>query len=623
MPRVANFRGLFARGENEVCPPEYALDCLNVEFDERGVGTRAGVDSSIQATGNWNGYARRVYEYKKKGEASRLLILDDTGKIWDSSTAMTTPVLNIATMTDFSAVTIFERCYITPHNGDTGLSNEKVYVYDGTGVARAAGGAGPSSYTLTTNTSLIAGNIEKGTHLFSVAFETASGHITKFSTEVGDFTQYDAPGGWMLDIGNIPVGPSYVVARHIICTKVLKDYDGNPNDKQWFFLDGGKINNNVDTTLLNVNFFDSDLVASAERLQNQLADIPAGSCITSFGSRMVVGGEIANSATLRVSDPGDPESMSDLQGYTNVYPGDAGGAIHQLVEHRKTLYIMKDFRTYATEDNGASPNTWDVVGIDDAQGCGVHGSAGVLDSKGQTLGVFLVTTRTGLQKVAGVYGDEPELTYAIYNFWKRINQQHFDKVQLALDPIAKRIYIAIPLDSATEPSCLLVGDYTDGLDAKSIKWSPWSFQKNCTSIWIEVDYSTKKTLLKFGASNGGIYVRNPNGLLDVDTAIVSFYRTGYAEDQRGWAEQAYNGVRVRATGAGSLEITLYGPDDVRYETLPLVTLSALPGKELFRKSTFTAEKVSVKLRVDSANEWFHMTSITILSELLWQEYLQS
>jgi hypothetical protein len=69
-----------------------------------------GVDSSIQATGNWDGKALRVYEYKKKGEASRLLILDDDGNIWDSSTAMTTPILTIAAMTDFSAVTIFERC---------------------------------------------------------------------------------------------------------------------------------------------------------------------------------------------------------------------------------------------------------------------------------------------------------------------------------------------------------------------------------------------------------------------------------------------------------------------------------------------------------------------------------
>jgi hypothetical protein len=471
--------------------------------------------------------------------------------------------------------------------------------------------------------SSVDGNVEEGVHLFSVAFETDSGHITKFSTETGNYVQYSAPGGKKVDISGIPTGGSYVVARHIIGTKVLKDYDGNPNDKQWFFIDGGKIDNNVDTTLTGLSFFDSDLISSAERLQDQLAEIPAGSCISSFGARMVVGGEIENSATLRVSDPGDPESMSDLEGYVNVYPGDAGGAIHQLVEHRKTLYITKDFRTYATEDNNAAPNTWDVVEIDGAQGCGVHGSCGVLDSKGQTLGMFLVATHTGLQKVAGVYGDEPELTFPIALYWKRINQVHFDQVQIALDPIAKRIYITVPIDDATEPNVLLVGDYTDGLDAKSIKWCPWTFQKNCTSVWVEVDYSSKLTLFKFGASNGGIYVLDPDALLDVDTAINSYYRTGYMEDQRGWAEQTYNGVRVRAKGSGGLEINLYGPDDVNSETLPQIELSELPGKELFRKATFTSEKVSVKIGVGSANEWFHATSITILSELLWQEYLQS
>jgi hypothetical protein len=623
VPRVANFRGLFARGENEICPPEYAVDCLNVEFDEQGAGTRAGVDSSIQATGNWNGVVKRVYEYRKKGEASRLLILDDTGKIWDSSTAMTTPVLSITAMTDFSAVTIFERCYISPHNGDTGLANEKVYVYDGTGTARAAAGDPPSSYTLGVVDSSEDGNVEEGMHLFSVAFETVSGHITKFSTEEGLFVEYSAPGGKKVDISGIPVGPSYVTARHIICTKVLKDYDGNPNDKQWFFVDGGKIDNNVDTTLTGLSFFDSDLISSAASLQNQLATIPAGSCIGSFGARMVVGGEEQNSATVRVSDPGDPESMSDLEGYVNVYPGDAGGAVHSVVEFHKTLYIMKDYRTYATEDNGSAPNTWDPIEIDSAQGCGVHGSAGVLDEKGQTLGMFLVATRTGLQVVKGVYGDEPELTYPIAFYWKRINQQHFDQVQLALDPVAKRIYLTIPLDSATEPNILLTADYTDGLDAKNIKWCPWSFQKKCTSIWIETNYLTKEVNFKFGASDGGIYVRNSATLNDNGTAINSYYRTGYMEDQRGWAEQTYNGVRARARGAGNLDIALYSPDDVYTQTLPSVVLSIFPGKEVFRKATFTAEKVSVKLATSSANEWWHVTSITVLSELLWQEYLQS
>ncbi len=364
---------------DDVCPAEFALDTLNVEYTEKGVKTRAGFDSFKQATGNWDGSVVRVFEYKKRGEASRLLVLDDGGKIWDTLTAMTTAVLDIATMTDFSAVTIFERVFITPHDGDAGLSNESVYIYDGSSTARVAAGVAPSGYTLAVADSVSSGNIEAGTHLFSVAFETASGHITKFGLTGAEVKQYEAPGSLKADMTAIPVGAAGTAARHILVTKILVDYDGNPNDKQWWFLPDGKIEDNTTTVLADISFFDSSLINSAERLMNQVATIPAGSCITSFGSRLVVAGEVDANATARASEPGYPESISDLEGGIAVDPGDAGGAVHYMIEHRGILFFMKDFRTYATKDNGAAPNTWDVIQVDAAQGTGVHGSGGVLD----------------------------------------------------------------------------------------------------------------------------------------------------------------------------------------------------------------------------------------------------
>jgi len=621
---IKEFRGHFSRGLPEACPKEYALDELNVEFTEGGVLTRAGFDLSLSAViGGWSGVCKRVFEYKKRGEVSRLLILDASGQIYDSSTTMLTPILTVAGMVDFSAITMFDRAYISPHDGNKGLSNEKVYVYDGVGVARVAAGVAPSGYTLTVVDSATSGNIEIGTHLFSVAFETASGHVTKFGLTGAEVKTYAAPGGKKADISTIPLGPAGTVARHIVVTKVQKDYDGNPKDKQWFFLPSGRIGDNTTTVLAGVNFFDSDLIVLADRLLNQLATIPAGSCITTYESSLVVGGAADAESTIRISDSGNPESFSDLEGFVHIDPGDSGGAVHQLIDHRGLLYIMKDLRTHATKSNGAAPSSWEVIPIDAAQGTGVHGASGVLDSKGHTLDMFLACTRSGLQKFTGSYGAEKELTYVIEDVWRRINPLYFKLVQISVDPVVKRVYISAPLDSAIEASHVLMGDFNEGLDATKIKWSVWAFPKKPTSNWVEVDFTTQRTKFRFGASDGGLYTRNPDRLNDFNTVIISFYRCGYVTLDSSGGVCHFHALRGSGIGDGQLELTVYGVDDVQVKVLPSITLSETPGRVLLRLMSFVNEEASLKFGVDSADEWFHITSMYIMTSVMWEEQLQS
>ena len=622
---IRQFRGLMARGTSDAIPPEYAIDLLNVEITESGVKTRGGFDSSLQATGNWNGKVVRSYEFKKRNEASRLLLLDDTGKIWDSSTAMLVPVLNIATMVDFSAVTMFERVYISPHNGQKGLNNEVVYVYDGSGAARAAAGTGPSGYTLEVVDSSTAGVIQKGTHLFSVAFETSSGHITKFGLTGAEVKTYEAPGGKKADISGIPTGgDSSIVARWILVTKIIKDYDGNPKDKDWYFLPSGRIGDNVTTVLNDVNFYDSDLISSAERLMNQLATIPAGSCITSYGARLVVGGEWTNDATARASEPGYPESISDLDGFINFDPGDAGEGLRHMVEFHNMLYAFKDFRAYATQDNGASPSTWNAPQIDGSQGCSVHGCSGILDSKGQMYDQVFVCNRTGLHKFVGTFGSGAELSYVIEDYWNRINPLYFHKLSISVDPVVKRIYIAVPLDAATEPSHLLICDFSDGLEYDKIQWIPWEMPKDPSTHWVEVDYSTKRTKFKYGSKDGGVYVYNSSSLNDFGNTIPSHYLPGYVTADSSGDVCQVDAVRVRAIGSGNLKLTLYGLDNVRVKTLPDIALSSTPGKIYFRDVVeFDNERAALKFAVTTANDWFYVTSIGISIHPLWEHNWQS
>jgi hypothetical protein len=612
-----------SRGGDDPIPPEYAISELNVEYTELGVESRAGFDLALGATGNWNGVAARVYEFKKRNEASRLLILDDQGNIWDSSTALMTPILSIAAMTDFSAETMYDKVFISPHDGERGLSNEKIYVYDGTGSARVAAGGGPSGYTLEVADDADAGYIDAGLHLFSVAFETTSGHITKFGLNGAEVKQYTAPGGKKANITGIPVGGASIVARWIVCTKVIDDYDGNPSNQSWYLLH--RIGNNVDTTLNDVSFFDSALIDSADRLLNQLAEIPAGSCIVAYGSRLVVGGEIANDATARVSDAGYPEAFSGLSGFVNFNPGDSGGALRLLISYRDMLFGFKDYRTLVTQDNGASPSSWRVNGIDDGHGTSVHGSSGVLDSKGQSLDSLLICTRSGISRFTGTYGDGYEITYMIEDLWRRINPLYFHLIQIAIDPVQKKFYVVVPLDVATTPDFMLVCDFSEGLSFDKVKWSVWEFVEDCSTCWVEVDWNTRKTKINYGSfDDGGLYVRNPSALNDHNNAISSHYRPGYVTaDQSGGVCQ-FQEVRARVVGEGTLYLKIYGIDDIRSAVLPSLALSESPGRILNRGiGFFDSERASVEFGVTSINHWFHLTKILLASSVLWEQAWQT
>ena len=430
---------------------------------------------------------------------------------------------------------------------------------------------------------------------------------------------YTAPGSKKVNLSDIPTGDSTIVARRILVTKVLPAYDGNPLDKDWYLLPDGRIGDNTTTVLNDIDFYDSSLVDRADRLMDQLPEVPAGSAMFQYGSSLAVAGERENDASIRVSDAGFPEAFSDLTGTVNVFPGDSGEGIRNILAYRDNLYVFKDYRTYQTKNNGSDPSTWEVIPIDSAQGTSVHGTAGVLDSQGQTLDSFLVCTRTGLFRFVGVYGDQRELTYLIEDDWRRISQVYFHTIQLAVDPIQKRLYVALPLDGASTPNYLLMGDFNEGLSWDKIKWSLWSFPVVPTTVWVEIDSTTKESRVKFGSSAGGLYVRNSASRNDFGTAITSYYRPGMVAASPSGGSSIYQLVRLRTIGSGSLYLKLYSIDDTTTVTLPSVSLSASPGKELTRQiGFFTSERASVEFGVTSINTWFHLTRIGIATSILWE-----
>lgn len=601
--------GLWDRGTDDVCPPNRNTKANNVIYTHFGAKTREGTVLSITFPN-----LARFHIYKRIGEADRLLILNTSGQLYDS-TNLVTPILSIPAMTDFSVVVMFNRAYISPHDGTTGLAGEKVYVYGGSGTARAAGAAPPSGFTLGVTNSGTAGNVEAGAHLFAVAFETDTGFITRPGPIGPAYSVMTATGTRKVDVSLIPIGPAGTVARHILATGIITNYQGDQVSPELFFVPGGKISNNTATTLT-INFFDADLQSSADYLFDNLDTLPAFLGMANYNGRLVGWGENGNESLVRCSVSGQPEAHSGIEGFVIVNPGDGLG-VKNCVAHRGLLNVYKRQRHYVTQDNAGSAVTWKVTLVDSAVGCDVFGVSQILDSAGQTHDQFLVAAREGLMDFAGAYAPAP-LSYQIEDIWRRINQGATNKIQVVVDPIQRRVYISLPLDGSTTINTLVMMDYNNGLSADTVRWSVWSFfGLTIKSIAVNTKFTDQSPIFTIGAINN-IYILDPTALNDYGNAIPDpelEFPLKSADDDG--IVNHFGGVRLRVMGVGNLNITAYGLDKTLSYAAKDLPITVLPGKEYTRLFDIKSEKCAVSMKTSSINEWFHINKMTLWYIPLW------
>lgn len=593
---IEDFQGLYDRGSDEICPPDHFRDGQNFIFDQQSVKTRGGFELVYGSAD-----IKRMFVYRKPGEVTRILFL--AGNSIYSSLNTAVPILTVTGMTDFSAVTLFGRAYISPHNGTTGLAGESVYVYDGSGTARLAGEAAPSG-TLVASVSDLSGNIEEGTHLFAVAFETASGFISKPGPAL--YASVSVDGTKSVSLSGIPVGPSGTVARHLLATKAIPDYDGNQEAYEFFFIANATINNNIDTTAT-VNFYDANLVTSAEYLFEQMTRIPAGVKVGTFKGRMYVLGSNTYPDVVRLSKAGEPESFNELDGLLTIDPN-SGTGLRSAVEFRDNFYLFKPLRTYVTSDNGSEPSTWEWVVVDKGIGSDVHGIGSTNEIEGANLDKFVVASRTGLAANVGFY-EKPMLSWKIDAIWDRINRSAFNKVQVTNDTVKERIYVTLPLDAATVPNYILVGDYQNGFDAKSMRFSLWRLPFDVRCIAMDVD--NDNPVLYVGA-NEGIYKLDEARYNDNGTAIDTSISFAFISDLGRILHCA--GIRVRGSGNGSLQLSLASIS--RTATLTALSLTSTV-QELVRLGNFVDDHVSLTVRTNLFNERFKISRIVYMNKTLW------
>lgn len=469
---LTEFNGLWQRGDRDATPIDHFTECQNIKYiGTGGFKTRDGVGIS-QTVAVPLSNVKRIYNYPTQTANTLIVLTYDeitgAGSIHHVVNATTVhgPLLTITGMTDFAFVPYAGRGYISPFNtfvtGDLniekGLQNQFLYVYagDGTAARKAAGTPLTGNMTIANGA---AGFTDAGDHIFGVVGETSSGALLA----PGALEMFTTSAAFSVSFSVVPVGGATVVKRHIVASKVINNYNGNLEGYQLFFIPNATINDNVTTVLLNISFFDADLLDDASHLIDNYAEIPAGAAMCIYHNRLCIFATFTDISLGLVSEPGEPEAISQIDGLI-IMPLD-GNPITNGAELRDILYVFKRSRTGAFADNNDVPSSWPYNVVDTALGTGVHGIATVLDSGGASVDYLIICTYQGVTLFNGRY-ITPELSFKIEEYWRTLERNEWRKIQIINAPIQKEIYITTPTKR------LLSGNYGNGMDPKKIKWVP-------------------------------------------------------------------------------------------------------------------------------------------------------
>lgn len=380
------------------------------------------------------------------------------------------------TVDAFHGITINDRFYFAPQYQGLGVEDEFVYVYnpdEGATARKAAGVIATGTFTVSAGTTAGA-VVEPGTHIIAISNVTASGYRTKPAL----FQTYTAPSTKAkIDLDAIPLGPAGTVSRVISMSKVVKNYDGNPEPIELFF--ALEIANNTTTTLADaINLYDSQLVSSMDIYAGNLQEIPAGNWLTNLDGRLVVSGAFDDPHTLRVSHQNEPEAIDEVDGLREIMRGD-GQSVNTTRPYHGDLFWWKSTKTGIMKvDPTLPPSEWPIELLDGALGAETFMVGEVLNSGAPVHDTFLVGNADGLHVFSGVYHNilKP-LTFNIEGLWRNlisigsVSVGNFGKSRIVVDPFRNRVYVRTNLASTT--GMYLMGDFNGGLNADSIKWATW------------------------------------------------------------------------------------------------------------------------------------------------------
>lgn len=597
------FKGLYKRGMADECPIDHLICCQNMQFNKKGeTTTRPGSALSL-AVGH---PIVRMCLATFNDNTITFVSCDGVGHLYQGAGTL---LFTSANMVDFAFLNMFNKFFVLPLANSFPPAN--LQVWDGVNPMRDAAGLAPTvTFTAADGAADPTGGLDIGVHLFAVSYITNTGFTTQPGPKIaGVFAavSYTAPGQKKVHLSGIPTGPSYVTGRQILVTKA--------NEKKFFFAPLGVINDNV-TTTLDLDFFDTDLVISADYLFDLLETIPggivAGGLTKYHGSLVLVNGDL-----VRVSRPGEPEAMNNVNGFVQMPAEKDGNIGRSAIVLRDTLYLNKAVGIFSTQDNGSGdPSSWPIIQIDGGVGAYQNSISSITGSQ-PALGmseIFLICNREGVFIFDGTVV-RPPLTWKIDDIWKTLTHGVEYNINLCIDVFNEMVYIILPTHNSFVPNLMLMMDYSEGLNWSDVKWSLYFFPFPVSSIslmnFLDVDgFPDYDYYLRLGSSNGNLYKHHPGYTDDVGTAIDSFIQSFLASHSQGGLNLLRE-VRLRVKGPGTLTQSI-SPEDLQSSvSLPSIVLGATPGQDFLTQANFMNEKYSITLGTNAIADRFTVQRIDL------------
>ena len=171
-----------------------------------------------------------------------------------------------------------------------------------------------------------------------------------------------------------------------------------------------------------------------------------------------------NASLVRASRVEDPESYDGIDGLLSVAENN-GQAIRAAFKLRERLYFVKEHSLHVTQDDGTNePSLWAIAEVSRKVGTPSVRGVGIGEDW------VVIAHRTGLYIFNG--GEPIKISQEIQPTWNQINWQYGHTLWVTVDTKERRIFVGVPLGTATSPNKILMLDYRDLDDADLIASRP-------------------------------------------------------------------------------------------------------------------------------------------------------
>jgi hypothetical protein len=301
-----------------------------------------------------------------------------------------------------------------------------------------------------------------------------------------------------------------------------------------------------------------------------VATIPQGTDAAWFHNYFFVYGVSTNPSRLYFSDVNTPETFNGTTGYIDVNPGD-NEPITALGVLKDELLIFKPSRVWSLTGFGTADFTLDDLG-ERVTSTGTVAAKGVLTFGNDAMYISyrgdVPHFRSAKRTEDGQIVDGGVLSDAIGGTMERINVNYLSKIVMEYD--GKRVWCAVPLDTAIDNNAVLVYDTSNG---------GWVRFEGINAADIHVSTLSGSYDLYFGSStaNGKSYKLN-SGKNDDGVAISMSVKTPYYNPQPGYQSRyKYLYLTADSTTGSMLDIN-YSFDGFTFNDLATVDLTGLGAK---------------------------------------------